>query len=157
LLVVVPAIRFSDPIFAQTHSQIIAPDGHRVSERLNAAGIDRFHLLDQGEDVVQLGQRIGGLLFGKIELCQFGESIDVGKGQRHEEASRVARDKSSKMTISAVGKQYRVARIACACSEHRLVAVSISTNRVDENGFRVMASFRRRKLRKYRRFRVSDS
>jgi hypothetical protein len=96
-------------------------------------------------------------LFGKIELCQFGESIDVGNGQRHVEASRVARDKSSKMTISAVGKQCRGARITCACSEHPRVAVSMSINRVDQNGFRVTPYFRRRKLRKYRRFRVSDS
>ncbi len=46
-------------------------------ERLNAGGIDCFHLFDQRENAIQFVERGGGLGLGDFELRQLGEAFYI--------------------------------------------------------------------------------
>lgn len=85
-------------IFSQAHRQFVHPDRHGVGQRFDAGGVDRFHLLNQGENIIEFGQGIVGLLLGGIELRKFGQTRNIGEGQGHEWGARLVEVKILKLT-----------------------------------------------------------
>ena len=90
-LVGVAAVRFGGQVLAQAQGDIVHVGGQRVAQGRHAIGIDGLHLFCQCKNLVQLGQRRGGLVVGHFELGQVGDAFYVGECQGHGEWRGVPR------------------------------------------------------------------
>src|SRR5690606_411453 len=72
------AVGGGDEVLAQAGGQVL-----RVAHRGDAPGVDRLHLRDQVEHVVELGA--GGLELGgrQFDAGEAGDMADLFTGQRH--------------------------------------------------------------------------
>jgi flagellar motor switch/type III secretory pathway protein FliN len=66
------AIDFHHSILTQTLAEILS-----VSHRLDAAGIDRLHLLDQLEDTVEMALGTKRLGVADLNTSEMGDTLDL--------------------------------------------------------------------------------
>ncbi|CAM2189967.1 hypothetical protein BCEP27_110102 [Burkholderia cepacia] len=55
----------------------------RVGERRDAGGVDRLHLLDEAEEIIELAEHVLGVGVGHFESRQVRDAFHIGQGQGH--------------------------------------------------------------------------
>src|SRR6185437_26185 len=55
----------------------------RMGQRCDAGGIDRLHLLDEAEKIVELGTRVLSVGVGQFEPREMRDALYIGQGQGH--------------------------------------------------------------------------
>ncbi|CAG9237705.1 hypothetical protein PSAB6_70351 [Paraburkholderia sabiae] len=70
-----------------------------MRKRRDAGCIDRLHLFDEAEEVVELGERVLGIGIGQFEPCEMGDAFHIGQSQGHAVTGKVAPGRSDEKTM----------------------------------------------------------
>jgi hypothetical protein len=103
------AIDLADDVVAQPQVGV-ADRGQRRVERLDAARVDRAHLLDDAKEAVELLEHQRLLVCAELEPCELGDATHVVRGKGHREISD-ARRAAIKAKRAARGSKSRNASV----------------------------------------------